>query len=424
MRWLVAAVVAVVAAGSVAALTRHRTGAAAQPPETAAVATATLERRDLSTTRKLSGSIGYGAARPLTGHRDATVTWLPQPGATIARGRQLFRANDQPVVLFYGAMPLFRPIAGRNMVGRDVRIIADNLRALGYAIGRQPPPGAYVAADRGPGRASTPGNSTDPAKEAHPAKTAAPGTGADVGTGADPGTKAEPGGAAAPTGEAAPDRNAAPGTTAGVRVRAGDGVLTSGLIAAIKRWQTDTGLAVTGTIAVGDVEVLPGAIRVQSVEVQPGSPANAPLMSVTSTRKVITVAAEPADAGSIDRGDRVTVALPDDRTAAARVLAVGRALAPADGDGSPPKLTVTMTVDDPKTIAKLDAADVEVRVAGRTVKDVLAAPVEALVALTEGGYAVQGPHGLVAVRTGMFADGWVEITGAGLTEGTTVVVAS
>jgi hypothetical protein len=28
------------------------------------------------------------------------------------------------------------------------------------------------------------------------------------------------------------------------------------------------------------------------------------------------------------------------------------------------------------------------------------------------------------VHTGMFADGWVEITGAGLAEGTTVVVSS
>ena len=52
-------------------------------------------------------------------------------------------------------------------------------------------------------------------------------------------------------------------------------------------------------------------------------------------------------------------------------------------------------------------------------------PVGALVALSEGGYAVQrADAGLVAVDTGMFAKGLVEITGAGLDEGMTVVTTS
>jgi len=85
---------------------------------------------------------------------------------------------------------------------------------------------------------------------------------------------------------------------------------------------------------------------------------------------------------------------------------------------------VTVTADQPKNLDKLDAADVTVNFTGRTAKDVLAAPVEALVALTEGGYAVQGPAGLVAVKTGMFAQGWVEITGDGLAEGMAVAVSS
>ena len=58
-------------------------------------------------------------------------------------------------------------------------------------------------------------------------------------------------------------------------------------------------------------------------------------------------------------------------------------------------------------------------------KDVLAVPVGALLALREGGYALQLPDGgLVAVQTGMFAEGLVEVSGAGLTEGLTVVTAS
>ncbi|GAA0537860.1 peptidoglycan-binding protein [Paractinoplanes ferrugineus] len=350
-RRLVAAVLvtAVVVVAGAVLVTRHRAGAQRQPAERTEVTTAKLERRDLSTVRTLPGAIGYGAARPLTGHTAATVTWLPAVGATVKRGRQLFRADDKPVVLFYGSMPLYRPITGENMAGRDVRIVLDNLKALGYATGRQP---------------------------------------------------------------ARKDDQA---------------VLTKDLIAAVKRWQKDLGVPPSGQLAVGDVEVLSGAVRVDAVSVQPGSPANAPLMSVTSTRKVVTVAAELGDAASVERGAAVTVKLPDDRTVKARVTTVGRDLAATAEGGAataPAKLTVTVTVDDPGVIAKLDSADVDVDFPGRTVRGALAAPIEALVALTEGGYAVQGPAGLVAVRTGMFANGWVELDGAGLTEGTDVVVSS
>jgi multidrug efflux system membrane fusion protein len=54
--------------------------------------------------------------------------------------------------------------------------------------------------------------------------------------------------------------------------------------------------------------------------------------------------------------------------------------------------------------------------------------VQALLALREGGYAVEvveaGRSRYLAVRTGMFAGGMVEITGAGLTDGMTVVTTS
>lgn len=346
-RWLITCLVlAGLAAGATVVAIRHDAGREPVAHETVAVETVKLERRTLSTVTTLPGSLGFGAARPLAGHTEATVTWLPAVGTTIRRGGQLFRADDQPVTLFYGGLPLFRPIATPAMKGRDVRIIVDNLRALGYRTGPQ-------------------------------------------------------------------------------RSRE-EGELTPGLIAAIKRWQKDLERPVTGTVAVGDIEVQSGPVRVESIVVQPGSTANVQLMTVTSTRKVITVAAEPGDAAAFRRGGRVTVSLPDDRTVKARVLSVGRDVTSAgDGPGNDtPKLTVTITVDDPASLAKLDTAEVEVNFPGRTRKNVLTAPIEALVALSEGGYAVQGPNGLVAVRTGMFADGWVEITGGGLDEGTDVVIAS
>ena len=58
------------------------------------------------------------------------------------------------------------------------------------------------------------------------------------------------------------------------------------------------------------------------------------------------------------------------------------------------------------------------------VLDVLTVPVAALVALAEGGYGLQVVDGatsrFVAVETGLFASGRVEVSGAGVAEGATV----
>lgn len=348
-----------------------------------AVESAAIVKTDMSTAESLPGTLGYGTARQVKGGRDGIVTWLPKPGSSVKRGKQLFRVDDQPVPLFYGGMPLFRTLQETGTAGRDVRIIATNLKALGYSIGTQPGAGETVTRTR----------------PAPPSPT--------------------------PSASAAP-----PGTvTTRVTVRKGEGVLTRSLIAAIKNWQQDTALPVTGRIGVGDVAVLPSAVRVDSVTAQLGDSAAAPLMSVTTTAKVITVTAELAQAGAIEQGDRVTVVLPDDKSVPGEVVAVGRVVQSGNGEaGDPnatPKLAVTVTVDDANTVARLDAAEVQVTFAAETRKGVLAVPIGALVALSEGGYAVQiAGGGLVAVETGLFAKGLVEVTGDGLAEGTNVVTTS
>jgi hypothetical protein len=378
LRYVIAAagVAAVVAVGGIAWAGRPAPPAKAGD-EPIAVQSAALVTTDMSTAQSLPGTLGYGAARTVKGNRDGTVTWLPAPGKSVKRGQQLYRVDDKPVPLFYGGIPLFRAIKARNMTGRDVRLVAGNLRELGYHIGYQPGAGERVTQTSAP---ATPATSTAPAS---------------------------------------------PPVTRSVTVRRGEGVLTADLQAAIRRWQDDLHLPVTGTIAPGDVAVLTGAVRVDSLAAQPGDGADGPLMSVTPTAKVITVLAETAAAAGIEQGDRVTVELPDAK-APGRVAAVGTALKVADGDqNATPKLTVTVTVDKPAAIAKLDAADVQVDFVAETHKAVLAAPVGALLALSEGGYAVQVEGGgLVAVEIGIFAKGLVEVEGDGLVEGTRVVTTS
>jgi len=81
-------------------------------------------------------------------------------------------------------------------------------------------------------------------------------------------------------------------------------------------------------------------------------------------------------------------------------------------------------VTDQTKLGSLDSAPVSVTLVSDTRENVLTVPVAALVALAEGGYGVQVIEGsttrYVAVKTGMFAGGRVEISGDGIAEGTVV----
>jgi peptidoglycan hydrolase-like protein with peptidoglycan-binding domain len=105
---------------------------AATPRRTGPAATATVTRQTLVESVTLLGQIGYGAAVPLTSAAPGTVTWLPEPGATIARGDVVLRADEQPVILLYGAIPMYRSLAA-GAKGADVRQLEQNLTALGQA---------------------------------------------------------------------------------------------------------------------------------------------------------------------------------------------------------------------------------------------------------------------------------------------------
>ena len=76
--------------------------------------------------------------------------------------------------------------------------------------------------------------------------------------------------------------------------------------------------------------------------------------------------------------------------------------------------------------ARYALAAVDVTFTAGARKEVLTVPVTALVALSEGGFGVEVVKGstssYVPVKTGLFADGRVEVSGAGVAEGTVVGV--
>jgi hypothetical protein len=365
----------------------------------ARVGTATVTRTDLSDAQTLSGTLGYSKAAPVKGARAGLVTWLPAPGATVSRGRTLYKVDNVPVPVFYGGTPLYRTLNARGTTGPDVRVIADNLKRLGYDIGVQPGPGTWVTQ--------------------HPAATDPTGTGAS----------GKPDGTAAPSASAAPTPTPT-ATAVEVEVKEGDGVLTADLTAAIRRWQTHVGMPATGVLGIGDVTVQTGAVRVGAVQAQTGDDATESLMTVSSTTKKVSVPMDATQVGTVSRGDRVTVTLPDNSTVKGTVEVVG-ATASTDnsqgdsGGSAPAQLTVTVSVRDTGAVRRLTSAPVQVAFTSESRKGVLAVPVGALLALSEGGYAVQLPGGrLIAVRTGMFAKGLVEVSGTGVAAGTKVVTTS
>ena len=202
-------------------------------------------------------------------------------------------------------------------------------------------------------------------------------------------------------------------------------VFTASTTIAIERFQSQHHITATGQLPLGSVVFEPGAVRVTSVTPTEGSPAQAgPVLGISSTRRVVTIALDASQQSSIKVGDPVLITLPDNSTTPGRVSYVGTvATVPTDQNGggsSSPTIEVDVAPDRAAATGRLDQAPVDVSITTATVRNVLALPVNALVALAGGGYAVEevestGVHQLVGVSVGMFDDaaGTVEVSGSG-----------
>lgn len=211
---------------------------------------------------------------------------------------------------------------------------------------------------------------------------------------------------------------------------------------AIAALQAAHGLKKTGILLLGSVAFASGPVRVTDVTPTLGQPvqtggqgqSGSAVLAVTSTRHQVAISLDAAQQSQIKVGDRVIVTLPDNATTAGVVSKVGKvATVPSSDQGNGGSSTPTIEVDvrllHEAAAGSLDQAPVSVSITTGSVDDVLAVPVNALLALAGGGYAVEvaGPHGarnLAAVTLGLFddADGLVQVSGSGLRAGQRVVV--
>jgi peptidoglycan hydrolase-like protein with peptidoglycan-binding domain len=211
-----------------------------------------------------------------------------------------------------------------------------------------------------------------------------------------------------------------------------DGRYGAQTIAAVRRWQQRLGLESTGMIDLGRVVFLPAAVRVGQHSAAVGgraSPGQAPY-ATTGASQVVTIDLDVARQAGVRLGLPVTVELPSGARTPGRVSFVGRVaqLPASPSSGSRPFITVTVALLDPTSTGSLDQQPVVVDVTTLTRNGVLAVPITALLALREGGFGMEvidagGRHQIVAVTPGLFAETLVEINGAGVRAGMTVVTA-
>lgn len=202
---------------------------------------------------------------------------------------------------------------------------------------------------------------------------------------------------------------------------------TSATAAAVADWQEDLGLPRTGRVEPGRIVYAGGPVRVDAVTAQVGGqlqPGGA-VLGWTGLSRVVTVELDVSDQRLAQPGSAVGVTLPDGREVPGRIAASETVIEPAEGqEPETTKIEVTVTIDDETALVGLDRAAVQVDLTASQRADVLTVPVAALLALAEGGYGVEVLDGatsrIVAVQTGLFADGRVEVSGAGVAEGTTV----
>ncbi|MFE6977956.1 peptidoglycan-binding protein [Streptomyces sp. NPDC057682] len=204
--------------------------------------------------------------------------------------------------------------------------------------------------------------------------------------------------------------------------------------AAVERWQKSLNRQPTGRVGAGDVVFQPGPVKVVSADaaladrVAPGDT----VLTVASPQPVVRAELETADAALTASGTKVEVTLPSGRTVTGKVAGTVRPEAGASEDASQEGITVEVVLDGGAKAASGEdpRASASVRFVSEARRNVLAVPVEAVVALRgeNGGYGLQIVQGatsrMVRVETGMTADGRIEVSGAGLREGMKVGVAA
>jgi hypothetical protein len=358
--------------GGVVVMSGGKAASAAAGP--LSVGTTQVEKRTLSAMVSQGGILTYrarsdGSPYSVINQAHGTYTQLPTLGRVIRQGHPLYRVNNTPVVLLYGATPAYRTLSA-GAAGPDVAELNADLVALGYATHAQLSP-----------RSTSFGSTT---------------------------------------------------TTAVGRLQAALGVTRSGTLTLGQAVFQPTAVRVTSLSAQPGGSSQPGVTVLQGTsttrQVQVALDASQRTSMAVGNKVSITLPNNDTTSGVVSSGGSVATCPPSSGTGGQ-----GSSSAASGTDtcssGSTPTITVDVTPSDPGATGTWDQAPVQVGITTASVPNAIVVPVTALLARSGGGYAVEAvsagaSNHLVPVSLGLFddADGLVQVTGPGLAAGEKVVV--
>lgn len=399
--------------------------AESEPEATQAVTltTAEVSTLDLISYLEYEGALGFGETIDVAAPANGTVTFAVEPGTVLRRGDTIARINDEPVVLWYGETPGWRDLGDTSDPGIDIEQLEQNLVALGFegdvdvdvdgtwtswttvavenwetSLGVAEPTGivrgGYVIFASGPVTIS----------EAAP-------TGTSIRSGASLASVA-----------VLAQAQTASGVLAGeVTNVVDDGtVLTPETVL----YELD-GDPVTAHGLLGNLDGTVAGVYVENGDI---ILANAPILTteVPAQRVSLDLAVNEADEFAL--GQSVEIEFPDGALTTGRVAEIGTAARVGAGNGAGSSIIpVTFDLDPVET--SITEGPVTIRLTTSSIIGATVIPVRSLVALAEGGYAVElmqgdGTARLVGVELGDFQDGLVEVRNGALEPGDEVVVPS
>jgi peptidoglycan hydrolase-like protein with peptidoglycan-binding domain len=168
-----------------------------------------------------------------------------------------------------------------------------------------------------------------------------------------------------------------------------------------------------------------------------GAGAGMVVLSTSSTQQLVQLKVKAEQQTLARVGASAPVTLPGGDVVRGRIIEVGSvASAPSESEkekggggggekGEAESATIPVTLALERPVAHLDEAPVSVELVKSIRRDVLAVAATALTATAGGGYAIEVLEGArrvaLAVKPGMFANGYVQVEGPGVHEGLTVI---
>jgi len=395
------------------------------------------EQRDLVSSTEWAATLQAGTSAVVSATARGTITANSEVGDRIELGDVIAEIDANPVVALYGTVPQFRELGIDTASGADVRQLEENLVALGYDEGETvvvdetftdstgemvqrwetdlgiESPDAVVSAGQiafiaGPSEVATRSPVGSQVANGQALATTV--------TLAESGFLALPIDVAAIRELASPGDQLTPGQTVG-EVDTGGASLP--LVTVIGDPDIDNTDAV-------DVSLPEAAVVVRTLlEDTEFVTAGRPIYLWETPQGSIELEVEVAEAGTFPVGQPVEVELPDGQLIAAAVDSVSN-VARTVQDGGNAVTIVDVNVQPTSAIeSDFTSGPVTVRVQDDAILGATVIPVRSLVALAEGGHAVEVEgRGFVPVDLGAFDDGWVEVVNGTIEPGEVLVVPS